>query len=339
MRSATVCKFGGSSLADADGFRRVGDIICSNWHRRYIVVSAPGKRTGDDIKITDLLLKAAESQGQIRQKLLENVRDRFIDIARALDTRPPSDALDALDSYAAAGRDAAASRGEYICALIMAEYLDMPFIDAAELFVFHDGALDISATYARISGIGPSAVIPGFYGADAQGRIVTFPRGGSDVTGAHIAAATGACLYENWTDVDGFFTADPHLVPDARRIRRMSCAQAKLFTSLGAGVLHFDSIAPAADAGVPICVMNTFAPELPGTLICAGAHCEMPCIAAITSPDGSCAVSCANLSTMRLSQVSAMFPGGRSCDGIYTIDCPCAQLAELARTLHRACMG
>lgn len=339
MQSATVCKFGGSSLADADCFRRVGDIIRSDRRRRYIVVSAPGKRDADDVKVTDLLIAAAESSGEGRRAALDVVRAKFRDIARDLGLEAPETALIELDAAAAAGRNTAASRGEHICARLMAEYLKLPFTDAAELFVFKNGALDRATTYARLRALGPHTVIPGFYGADFSGNIVTFPRGGSDISAAHVAAALDARLYENWTDVDGFFTADPSLVPGAQLIRRMNCRQARLFAYLGADVLHYDSIAPAADLGIPLLVKNTFSPAAPGTLICPGARCDMPCVAARRIDAGTCLLSAANLNAAQLENASAALPCGSVRNGIFALECREDALKAAAQALHAACFA
>ncbi len=339
MRSATVCKFGGSSLADAECFRRVGDIIRADRRRRYIVVSAPGKRSAGDVKVTDLLIAAAESTGEGRRAALDIVRAKFRDIARELGLDAPEAALMELDAAAATGRDAAASRGEHICARMMAEYLQLPFVDASGLFVFKNGVLDRASTYERLRNLGPRAVIPGFYGADASGNIVTFPRGGSDISAAHVAAALEARLYENWTDVDGFFTADPSLVPGAQPIRRMSCRQARLFAYLGAGVLHYDSIAPAADAGIPLLVKNTFSPAAPGTLICPGARCDTPCVAARRTGSHTYLLSAANLNATQLENARAALPDGAARNGVFTLECPEDGLGNAARALHTACFG
>ena len=339
MQSATVCKFGGSSLADAECFRRVGDIIRADRNRRYIVVSAPGRRSAGDIKVTDLLIAASESAGDERRAPLDIVRAKFRAIARELGLEAPEAALKELDAAAAAGRDAAASRGEYICARLMADYLQLPFVDAAGLFVFKSGVLDISSTYERLRGLGPQAVIPGFYGADPSGNIVTFPRGGSDISAAHLAAALKARLYENWTDVDGFFTADPSLVPGAQPIRCMSCQQARLFAYLGAGVLHYESIAPAAEAGIPLLVKNTFSPEAPGTLICPGARCETPCVAARRNGCNTYLLSAANLNAMQLESALAALPDGSVRNGIFTLECHEDMLKNAAQALHAACFG
>lgn len=339
MRSATVCKFGGSSLADAECFRRVGEIIRADRRRRYIIVSAPGKRSAGDAKVTDLLIAASENAGAERRAALDTVRAKFRDIARKLGLAAPEAALMELDAAAAAGRDAAASRGEHICARLMAEYLQLPFADAAGLFVFKNGALDRDSTYERLRGIGPTAVIPGFYGADESGNTVAFPRGGSDITAAHVAAALNAHMYENWTDVDGFFTADPSLVPDAQPIRYMSCRQARLFAYLGAGVLHYESVAPAAKAGIPLLVKNTFSPDAPGTLICRGAHCDTPFVAARPTDRNAFLLSAANLNAAQLEKAMAALPDGSVYGEIFTLECSKESLKTAAKTLHAACFS
>lgn len=338
MHELTVCKFGGSSLADAGCFRRVRDIIRADRCRRYIIVSAPGKTTDDNAKMTDMLIQAHAAPHE-RPLLLDNIRRKYAAIAGELNITLPQDALDSLDTAAAHSRDAIASRGEHINARLLAEYTGLPYIEAADVFKFTDGALDFPATYRNLRNIGPCGVIPGFYGSDSLGNIVTFPRGGSDITAAHVAAALEAELYENWTDVDGFFTADPALVKDARRIDCMNWEQARLFAYLGAGVLHYDSISPAAEAGIPILVRNTFRPAGRGTMICAGCRCPLPCITCRQLSSAKYLVSALNLTPAMLNRAQEILPGGAEHCGMVCAECDAEKLAHLTGRLHRALMA
>ena len=340
MRDITVCKFGGSSLADAECFRRVREIIRSDNRRRYIVVSAPGKRNASDTKLTDLLIASHSLSAADRKAVLDKVRERFCRIAADLGIHPPYAALSRLGHFARTSRDAIASRGEYLCGILLAEYLDMPFTDPADIFLFRDGTLDIESTYDNLRHAGPS-VIPGFYGADESGSIVTFPRGGSDITAAHVAAAISANLYENWTDVNGFFTADPAIVPDARHIPHLSLTQARQFSYLGAGVIHCDSIAPAANSGIPIIIKNTFFPECEGTLIASDARTDMPCVSFRKTTDDLYTVSCSNLSSAATANALAIIPEHihiTEYGDTISFECSGAEMHKLAVPLHAACI-
>lgn len=269
-----VCKFGGSSLSCADGFRQAGGIVQSAPDRRCIVVSAPGRRSAQDDKLTDLLYAchAAAVQGRAYGALFDRIAARFEEIAHGLHMPLPAGMLDAARRMAAsASAMEAASAGERMCGRLMARYLDCPFIDAAQVIRFMpDGALDAQATRRllcqRMQGL-PRAVLPGFYGATAAGAIVTFARGGGDITGALAAQALNATLYENFTDVCGVLRADPRIIPDAPPVDRLTYRELKALSLLGAGVLHADAIVPAHQAGVPTRICSTFAPEQAGTLV------------------------------------------------------------------------
>lgn len=338
MHELTVCKFGGSSLADADCFRRVRDIIRADRRRRYIIVSAPGKSAGDSAKMTDMLIRAHTVPNE-RPQLLAHIRRKYTAIAGELSIAVPQDALDSLDTAAAHSRDAIASRGEHINARLLSEYAGLPFIEAADVFIFKEGSLDVPATYRNLRNIGPCGVIPGFYGSDGAGSIVTFPRGGSDISAAHVAAALGADLYENWTDVDGFFTADPALVNDARLIECMNWEQARLFACLGAEVLHYDSISPAAEAGIPILVRNTFRPDGRGTMICADGNCPMPCITSRALASSKYLISALNLTPAMRIKALEILHGGTEHGGMVCAECEAEELAQLTGRLHRALMA
>lgn len=274
--STIVTKFGGSSLADANQFKKVKDIIVSNDARRYVVPSAPGKRNSKDSKITDLLYlcHAHVSTGISFDEVFNHIRERYIGIVNDLNLDfDISRHLDIVkqDLENGASSDYAASRGEYLNGLILANYLGFEFIDAKNVMIFNaDGSLDSDATdsalKAKLSQT-PKAVIPGFYGADKEGNIVTFSRGGSDVTGALVAASMDADLYENWTDVSGFLMADPRIVSNPKPISKITYSELRELSYMGASVLHEDAIFPVREIGIPINIKNTNRPEDDGTFI------------------------------------------------------------------------
>ena len=270
-------KFGGSSLSDAGQFKKVAAIVRSDPERRFVVVSAPGKRFSGDEKITDLLYRCADlaSQREDFSAPFALIRDRYLAIEKdlGLEAAHMGPALDEIEKALASGlvtRDFVASRGEYLCARLMGAYLGVPMVDAAQLIRFReDGELDMDATMLYCAPLKdlPIAVIPGFYGAMPGGTVRTFSRGGSDITGAIIARAVGADVYENWTDVDGFMMADPKIVPEARIMHAVSYEELRELSYLGASVLHEESIFPVREARIPIHVRNTNRPEGGGTWI------------------------------------------------------------------------
>ena len=271
-----VAKFGGSSLADAAQFRKVKSIMLADADRLFVVPSAPGKRTYKDDKITDLLYRcqATAAAGGHFEELFDIIAQRYIDIAAELslrlDIRPYLQTIWA-DIKHGASVDYAASRGEYLNGLLLADYLGFTFVDAAEVIRFtHDGKFDSEATQAlmqeKIAGKAHIAV-PGFYGARPDGSIQVFPRGGSDISGAIVARGVNADLYENWTDVSGFLMADPRIVNDPKPIRSITYSELRELAYMGATVLHEDSIFPVRQACIPVNVRNTNAPDEPGTLI------------------------------------------------------------------------
>ena len=272
-----VCKFGGTSLADATRIRRAAAIVLREKARRFVVVSAPGKRFEADEKITDLLLRAAEGDAAA----LETALGRFAGMAAQLRVDIERDLRKAAAEIPARGAEYAASRGEYLCALLLARYLHWEFVDAAEVIRLREGRADLELTYKllprRLKPL-KNAVIPGFYGSDGAGSVRTFPRGGSDITGALVAAAMGACLYENWTDVDGLQSADPRLVENVRCVPALRYRQMRLLAGMGAQVLHPDSLLPVMRAGIPTALKNSFHPERPGTRIAAGGGASVPCL-------------------------------------------------------------
>ena len=261
-------KFGGSSVADAAGFRRVRRIVERQGGRVYVVLSAPGKRHPNDFKMTDLLCRAHGGDGGA----LGEIHLRFSKIARALGLGDANGWLAELDASIARSAGWAASRGEWVCARMFARYCGMPFVDAAKLIHFDAaGRLLREPTQRAIREMAarlPCAVIPGFYGRLPDGEIQTFPRGGSDITGALVAGAMGACLYENWTDVDGLMSADPRLVENTVCVPAVSYRQMRLLSAMGAQVLHPDSLLPVMRAGIPTALKNSFHPERPGTRRC-----------------------------------------------------------------------
>ncbi len=272
-----TAKFGGSSLSDAGQFQKVAAIVRADDDRRFVVVSAPGKRFGGDDKITDLLYRCA-ALAEARQDFsapFAQIRDRYLSIEKDLDLPqahmgPALDEIEAALSAGQATRDFVASRGEYLCARLMSAYLGVPMVDAADLIRFDEtGKPDMAATERCCAVLKdlPRAVIPGFYGAMPDGSIRTFSRGGSDITGSIIARAVRASEYENWTDVDGFMMADPRIVPEARVMHAVSYEELRELSYMGASVLHEESIFPVREARIPIHVLNTNRPQAGGTWI------------------------------------------------------------------------
>ena len=270
-----VCKFGGTSMADGNIIQSAAKIVAADPARRYVVVSAPGKRFGGDIKVTDLLYKCSElaETGGAFEAEFSKIRTRFLNIEKEIGLDLGVEGmLDEIEERVlrGEGRDYCASRGEYLAARIMAAVLDVPFVDAADIVRFKaDGSLD-EETYALAASVLKKyarAVVPGFYGRGADGKIKTFSRGGSDISGAVLARAVKASLYENWTDVSGFFACDPRIVPSAKCIKELSYQELRELSYMGANVLHSDSIFPVKAAGIPIRIRNTFRPQDEGTLI------------------------------------------------------------------------
>ena len=270
-----VCKFGGSSLAESGQILKMKAILRSDARRRFLVVSAPGMRHDEDEKITDLLYacQARVQSGRPLDELFEVIRRRYLDIAAELGIETGiDDELDDVEARLAGGAspDEAASRGEYLCACLMAEYLDAEFVDAADVIRFTDeGGLD-EVSYRFIAERMSEErlyVIPGFYGALPDGRIKTFSRGGSDITGAIVARGVGAEVYENWTDVSGFLLADPRIVNNPKPSHAATYREIRELAYMGARVFHEEAIAPIYREKIPINIRNTNKPEDAGTLI------------------------------------------------------------------------
>ena len=271
-----VAKFGGTSVADASQIRKISDIIRSNPERRFIVVSAPGKRFAQDVKVTDLLLDLYEraAAGEPYLALLQQIRMRFREILDGLGMSFPLDEeFEILEQSLRTdpARDYTASRGEYLTAKIVAKYLGFTFVDPAWCVCFdEDGHLNgpMTSRTMRASLLPLSrAVIAGFYGADMNGTVHTFERGGSDITGSLAACAVGANLYENWTDVSGLYAADPRIVDHPETVSYMSYRELRTLSYMGASVLHSDAVLSASELEIPINIRNTDRPEDPGTMI------------------------------------------------------------------------
>ncbi len=271
-----VAKFGGSSLADSHQFRKVKEIILSDRDRHYVVPSAPGKRGKGDDKVTDLLYLAynTHASGNDCIHVIERIRARYEEIAGELGLKTALEKeFDVIyqNICAGASRDYVASRGEYVNGKLLADYLGFEFVDASEIVSFREnGELDEEKTNdlirEKLKDI-HDAVIPGFYGAKPDGSICTFSRGGSDVSGALVARAVDADVYENWTDVTGYRMADPRIVPDAQFIDTLTYKELRELSYMGAGVFHEDAIFPVRRAGIPTNIRNTNNPGHPGTMI------------------------------------------------------------------------
>ena len=297
-----VCKFGGSSVADASQIKKVKAILESDKNREIAIVSAPGKRNKDDEKITDLLYECNRlvQQGQSCRPLFAKIQKRFMGIAEELklNTSELEEALDEIRRNIDAGRgaDYAASRGEYLSARLISQALGWEFLDSERVIVINNDSTVNPQSYENLSEYikkGKHYVIPGFYGKSEQGEVKTFTRGGSDITGAIVARATSADVYENWTDVSGVKRADPSVVEYASVIDTMSYEEVRELSEVGASVFHEEAIAPVVPMGIPINIKNTNKPEDRGTFIVPEA-----------TGTGLCGVSAkGGLSAIRLSKL------------------------------------
>ena len=296
-----IVKFGGSSQANAQQFEKVGEIIRSDESRRYVVPSAPGKRFDGDTKVTDLLYKCYNIavQGEDFGAVLQEIKERYYEIIRGLKldlSLEKEFAQIEEDFKAQAGADYAASRGEFLNGKIMAAYLGYDFVDAATVIRFDkDGNLEAEETNKLLSkklSKSQHAVIPGFYGACADGTVKTFSRGGSDVTGSLVAKAIHADIYENWTDVSGFLVTDPRIVKDPAVIETITYRELRELSYMGATVLHEDAIFPVRKEGIPINIKNTNRPEDKGTFI-VESTCKKPkfTITGIAGKKGFCSIN------------------------------------------------
>jgi len=272
-----VVKFGGSSMADANQYRKVRDILMSDPDRRVVIVSAAGKRFDGDHKLTDLLYLcyAHVQYGVDCSAIFDMVASRYLDIRNelGLELALEPELLELKERIDAkkVTQDELVSRGEYFSAKLMAAYLGFEFVDAEAWVKFNmDGSVDQESSYEALrhqvlSGYG--AVIPGFYGVMPDGSIHTFSRGGSDITGALAAAALDAEVYENWTDVSGILMADPRIVDDPQAIPEVTYDELRELSYSGAQVLHEDSIFPVREKNIPVNIRNTNDPQAPGTMI------------------------------------------------------------------------
>ena len=276
-----VSKFGGSSVADAVQFQKVKDIVTKNEQRCVVVVSALGKKSPDDIKTTDLLylLHDRLKSGAPYEDVFCQIKQNFFAIQHALGLK--TDLAAAFSSFEeelcqSTSADYVASRGEYFTARLMAEFLGYAFVDAKDVIrLFEDGAVDYAATCLLLQNAlkqHGKLVLPGFYAALPNGKIKTFSRGGSDVSGAIAAGALAADCYENWTDVSGVLLADPGIVKDAKRIDHISYSELRALSYMGASVLHEETILPVRSANIPIRILNTNRPDGKGTLV--SANCD-----------------------------------------------------------------
>lgn len=296
-----VVKFGGSSLASAMQFVKAGDIVRSDPDRRYVIPSAPGRRYSDDIKVTDLLYQCydAAAAGEDITPRIAQISARYQEIIDGLNL-----SLDLSPEFALiqdlflrqAGRDYAASRGEYLNGLVLAAYLGFRFIDAAEVICFDErGSFDSEKTHEilreRLRTL-DQAVIPGFYGAMPDGSVKTFSRGGSDVTGSIVARAVRADVYENWTDVSGVLVTDPRIVSNPEVVETITYRELRELSYMGASVLHEDAIFPVRSEGIPINIRNTNFPKDPGTMI-VETTCRSPryVITGIAGKKGFCSIN------------------------------------------------
>ena len=296
-----VVKFGGSSLASAEQFKKVGAIIQADKERKFVVPSAPGKRYSDDIKVTDMLYTCYDlaEAGKDFKEQLKAIQARYQEIIDGLSlTLSLDDEFKTIEKNFKnkAGTNYAASRGEYLNGIIMANYLGFEFVDAATVILFDEnGEYDAEKTNelmrARLANV-DAAVIPGFYGAYADGTVKTFSRGGSDITGSIVARAVKADVYENWTDVSGFLIADPRIIYKPQGIETITYKELRELSYMGATVLHEDAIFPVRREGIPINIRNTNAPEDNGTWI-VESTCQKPkfVITGIAGKKGFCAVN------------------------------------------------
>lgn len=296
-----VVKFGGSSLASAEQFKKVGAIIKADESRVYVVPSAPGKRNSADTKVTDLLYgcyNLAEA-GKNFDKQLEEIKARYAEIIDGLSLNLSLDAQFAqikTDFEAKAGKDYAASRGEFLNSIIMANYLEYDWIDAADVVLFDEnGEFDSEVTNDKLAKVleeHEKAVIPGFYGAYADGKVKTFSRGGSDITGSIVARAAKADVYENWTDVSGIYITDPRIIENPVGIETVTYRELRELSYMGFSVLHEDAIFPVRREGIPINIKNTNRPQDEGTWI-VESTCQKSkyTITGIAGKKGFCAVN------------------------------------------------
>ena len=340
-----VSKFGGSSTANAAQFIKILAIIRASPARRCVVLSAPGTDAENDKKITALLADCwrwRADAGRL-EPLISAVTDRFSAIAGALglpDVRRY--VRDEIVRALGVSEACTLSRGEYLCALLFSRFSGIPMLDAADAVAF-DAFGDVDAVRTRQALIDAVArhervILPGFYGADPQGRIRTFPKNGSDITGAVAAASLSAGLYENWTDVAGLMTADPAIVSGARLIPQVSYRQMRMLSRAGAQVLHPACLDPVAMAGIPTRLRCTMTPEHFGTLIADGVSATAPCVASRSCPDGTARVTAFGADAKRIRRAAERLHPlhvqweGEAC----VLTLPEARRIDAVRALHAA---
>jgi len=296
-----VVKFGGSSLASAQQFEKVGSIIKADDARKLVIPSAPGKRFGSDTKVTDMLYATYDlaQAGKPYEKELMDIKDRYQEIIDGLklDLSLDKEFEEINQQFSQkAGENYAASRGEYLNGIIMANYLGYEFIDAAEVIFFDNNGVFLPEKTNEVLGKRLEeveyAVVPGFYGSRLDGVVKTFSRGGSDVTGSIVAKAAKADVYENWTDVSGFLVADPRIIDNPEGIETITYKELRELSYMGATVLHEEAIFPVRKEGIPINIKNTNAPEDNGTWI-VESTCQKPkyVITGIAGKRGFCAIN------------------------------------------------
>ena len=302
MLECIVTKFGGSSLANDEQFRKVRSILELEPTRRYLIPSAPGKRYKEDDKVTDLLYQCYDlaAEGKSIAEPFSRIRDRYLSIARGLHLKVDiASKLDEVEQGISGGkcRDWVASRGEYLCGILMADYLGWRFVDPIDGIFFRDnGTLDDEKTQEKLSALlkdGEPSVVPGFYGSREDGEVCTFSRSGSDITGALVARAVNADVYENWTDVSGFLMADPRIIDNPAEISSITYKELRELSHMGASVLHEDAMFPVHKAGIPTNIRNTNKPYHPGTMISKNAPNEIsvPTITGIAGHKGYSVIS------------------------------------------------
>ncbi|NCB00647.1 MAG: aspartate kinase [Spirochaetia bacterium] len=306
-----VSKFGGSSLCDATHIKKVAQILKSDSSRVVAVVSAPGKRNKEDTKITDALYRCEKlvATGVSCKDEFEVIRERYLTIAKDLGVKGNiASALDEVyDNISkGAGKDYAASRGEYLNAVIISQYLGWNLIDASDVVLIEQDGTVNEQTYVDLKkAINPKEhyIFPGFYGRDTNGKVKTFSRGGSDISGAIVARSLGECLYENWTDVSGISKADPRIISDAKVIDKLTYNEVRELASVGFNVFHEEAIAPVREAGIPIQVKNTNKPEDKGTSIVASRDPLVVPIVGLTAKKGYFKIAIHKLFILKKPQV------------------------------------
>ncbi len=343
-----IAKFGGSSVADAEHFKKIKAIVDADPARRFVVVSACGRRFKGDTKVTDLLyLVNAHVKYHVScEELLEDIGQRYFDIADELElTYPIREEFAAFAERARSGgysTEELVSRGEYFTARLMAEYLGLPFLDAATVVAFHhDGTLSMNRTSELVQEYGQQGgfVMPGFYGATREGQIKLLDRGGGDISGSILAKCLGADLYENWTDVSGFYSADPRIVPEAQPIARVTYEELRELSYMGASVLHEEAVFPVREAGIPLVIKNTNAPQDPGTIISETAdegEAE-PIITGVTGKRGFVAINVARDRTKPASALCAVHFRSSSAMTFPSSICPPASTALAPWCRSRMC--